>query len=174
MLYPFYEKKAKIGEDVFIAPNAIIIGDCEIREKSSIWFGTTIRADVNRIIIGKMTNIQDLTVIHVDEGEPPVIIGDLVSVGHRAILHGCQIEDECMIGMGSILLNRVKVGKNSIVAAGSVLLEDSVVPAGTLVAGIPARVKREVKPEEVNWIKKVAESYYLLAKRYKSLLAKGI
>lgn len=170
MLHPFHEKKPKIEDDVFIAPNAIIIGDCEIKEKSSIWFGTTIRADVNRILIGEMTNIQDLTMIHVDEGEPPVIIGGLVSVGHRAILHGCQIEEECMIGMGSILLNRVKVGRHSIVAAGSVLLEDYIVPPGTLVAGVPARVKREVKPEEIDWIRKVAESYYLLAIRYKSIL----
>jgi carbonic anhydrase/acetyltransferase-like protein (isoleucine patch superfamily) len=170
MLYRFGQREPKIAEDVFLASNSIIIGDCEIRQRASIWFGTIIRADVNRIIIGEMTNIQDLTVIHVDEGQPPVIIGNRVSVGHRAILHGCQIEDECMIGMGAILLNRVKVGKNTIVAAGSVLLEDYVAPPGTLIAGVPAQVKREIKSEEIEWIRKVAEGYYRLAKQYQNAI----
>ncbi len=165
MIGSFFGKEPKIAEGVFIAPNSVIIGDCEIREKSTIWYGVIIRADMDKITIGEMTNIQDLTVIHCDEGKP-TIIGSWITVGHRSILHGCQIEDECMIGMGSIILNRARIGKNSIVAAGSLVREDFFVPPRTLVAGVPAEIKREVKEEEVNWIKRVAEHYAQTGKRY--------
>ncbi len=165
MLSNFYGKEPKIAENVFIAPNSLIIGDCEIKKGASIWFGTIIRADMDRIVIGEMTNIQDLSLIHCDEGKP-TIIGNRITVGHRSILHGCLIEDECMIGMGSILLNRAMIGKNSIVAAGSLIREDFIVPPKTLVAGVPAEIKRWVSEEEIEWIRKVAEYYFQIAKRY--------
>lgn len=171
MLLDFRGKKPQIAPDVFIAPDAVIIGDCEIKTGSTIWFGVLIRADVNRVHIGPMSNIQDLTVIHGDESEPPVFIGSRVTVGHRAIVHGCTIEDEALVGMGAIILNRAKIGKNSIVAAGSVVKEDAVVPPGVLVAGIPAQIKRELKPEEIEWLKKVAEGYYSLGERYRAVKA---
>lgn len=169
MLYNFHGKQPKIAPDVFVAPNAVIIGDCEIQSGATIWFGVLIRADVNRVLIGAMTNIQDLTVIHCDEAEPPVVLGNRVTVGHRAIVHGCTVEDEAMIGMGAVILNRAKIGKNSIVAAGSLVKEDFVVPSGTLVAGVPAQVKRELTPAEIEWLKKVAEGYYQLGKKYQRL-----
>ncbi len=169
MLLNFFGKIPKIAEGVFTAPDCLIIGDCEIRDKSSIWFGTIIRADMDKITIGEMTNIQDLTVVHCDEGKP-TIIGNRITIGHRAILHGCLIEDECMIGMGAILLNRARIGKNSIVAAGSLVREDFIVPPRTLVAGVPAEIKREVTEEEIDWIRRVAEHYYQTAKRYYNAL----
>ena len=171
MLLDFHGKNPKIAPDVFIAPDAVIIGDCEIKPGSTILFGVLIRADVNRVTIGPMSNIQDLTVIHGDESEPPVVLGSRVTVGHRAIVHGCTIEDEAMVGMGAIILNRAKIGKNSIVAAGSVVKEEFVVPPGTLVAGIPAQIKRELKPEEIEWLKKVAAGYYRLGEKYRALKA---
>ncbi len=169
MLLNFHGKQPQIAPDVFVAPNAVIVGDCEIKSGATIWFGVLIRADVNRIVIGSITNIQDLSVIHCDEAEPPVVLGTRVTVGHRAIVHGCTIEDEAMIGMGAVILNRAKVGRNSIVAAGSLVKEDFVVPPGTLVAGVPAQIKRELQPAEIEWLKKVAEGYYQLGKKYRQL-----
>ncbi len=131
------------GRQFWIAPNATVLGDVTLGEGASIWYGCVVRGDTAKIVIGAQTNIQDLTMVHVDEGVP-CTIGARVGVGHRAIIHGCTIEDECLIGMGSVILNRAVIGTGSVVAAGAVVPEGMVVPPGSLVMGVPGRVIRPV------------------------------
>ncbi len=132
-----------IDPTVYIAPGAIVLGDVHLGAGSSVWYNAVLRGDTDRITIGERTNIQDLTMVHADPGVP-CWVGNQVTVGHRVILHGCTVEDDCLIGMGAILLNRVHVGRGSIIGAGAVLLEGTVVPPGSLVVGLPARVIRPV------------------------------
>ena len=120
-----------------------MLGDVTLGPRSSVWYQAVLRGDMAPIVIGEATNLQDGTIVHVDEGKP-ALIGARVGVGHRAILHGCVVEDECLIGMGSILLNDVRVGTGSVVAAGAVVREGTVIPPGSLVVGVPARVVRHV------------------------------
>ena len=127
----------------WIAPNATVLGDVTLGAESSIWYGCVVRGDTARIVIGAQTNIQDLTMVHVDEGVR-CTIGARVGVGHRAILHGCTVEDECLIGMGAVVLNRAVIGTGSVVAAGTVVPEGMIVPPGSLVMGVPGRVIRPV------------------------------
>jgi carbonic anhydrase/acetyltransferase-like protein (isoleucine patch superfamily) len=132
-----------IDPTAFIAPGAIVLGDVHLGAESSIWYNAVLRGDTDRLTIGDRSNIQDLTMIHADPGVP-CSVGSRVTVGHRVILHGCIIEDDCLIGMGAIVLNRVRVGRGSIVGAGAVLLEGMDVPPGSLVVGLPAKVVRPV------------------------------
>ena len=132
-----------IDPSVFIARGAIVLGDVDLGKDVSIWYNAVIRGDTDKISIGDQTNIQDLTMIHADPGIP-CTVGNRVTVGHRVILHGCTIEDDCLIGMGAIVLNKVRVGRGSVIGAGAVLLEGTEVPAGSLVVGIPGRVVRQV------------------------------
>ncbi len=132
-----------IHPTVFIAPTAAVMGDVTIDAEASVWFHAVVRGDMAPIAIGAQSNIQDGTIVHVDHGIP-CVVGRRVGVGHRAILHGCTIEDECLIGMGSVLLNRVRIGSGSVVAAGAVIPEGMVVPAGSLVMGVPGRIVRPV------------------------------
>jgi carbonic anhydrase/acetyltransferase-like protein (isoleucine patch superfamily) len=132
-----------IHPTAFIAPNASIMGDVTIGAEASIWYGAVLRGDMAPIVIGSQTNLQDGTMVHVDE-EVPCRIGSRVGVGHRVILHGCTVEDECLIGMGSILLNNVVIGTGSVVGAGAVLPEGMQVPPRSLVLGVPGRVVRQV------------------------------
>lgn len=149
-------KTPKIDPTVFIAPNAVIIGDVEIGEHSSVWFNSVIRGDVYYIRIGKNTNIQDGSVIHVTTDTFATIIGDGVIMGHNVVAHGCTIRDGALIGMGSILLDNCEIGECALVAAGSLVPMGMKVPPRTLVAGMPAKVKRELTEEELarmteNW-----------------------
>jgi carbonic anhydrase/acetyltransferase-like protein (isoleucine patch superfamily) len=132
-----------IHPSTFIAPTAVVLGDVTLEANASVWYTSVLRGDMAPITIGASSNIQDGTVVHVDEGIP-CHIGARVGVGHRAILHGCVVEDDCLVGMGSILLNGVHVGTGSVVAAGAVLTEGMVVPPGSLVMGVPGRVVRAV------------------------------
>jgi carbonic anhydrase/acetyltransferase-like protein (isoleucine patch superfamily) len=132
-----------IHPSAFIAPNASIMGDVTIGAEASIWYGAVLRGDMAPIVIGSQSNLQDGTMVHVDE-EVPCRIGSRVGVGHRVILHGCTVEDECLVGMGSILLNNVVIGSGSVVGAGAVLPERMQVPPRSLVLGVPARVVRQV------------------------------
>ncbi len=127
---------------VFIARGAIVLGDVQLGKDVSVWYNTVIRGDTDRIVIGEATNIQDLSMVHADPGFP-CVIGRRVSVGHRVILHGCTVEDECLIGMGAIVMNGVRVGTGSVIGAGAVLVEGMEVPAGSVVVGVPGRVARE-------------------------------
>ena len=155
-----------VGRDVFIAPDARVIGDVTLGDRASVWHGAVVRGDVGRIRIGEDTNIQDLCVCHVTTGGPELIVGERVTVGHRAILHSCAIEDDCLIGMGSILLDGARVGRGSIVAAGSVLLPGFVVPPLSLAAGVPAAIKRRLDPAEAEKIGRGAVEYHRLALAY--------
>ena len=132
-----------IDSTVFIAQGAIVLGDVELGKDVSVWYNAVIRGDTDKITIGAATNIQDLTMIHADPGIP-CVVGSRVTVGHRVILHGCTIEDDCLIGMGAIVLNKVHVGRGSVIGAGAVLLEGTVVPPGSVVVGIPGRVMDQV------------------------------
>ncbi len=132
-----------IHPTAFIAPTASVMGDVTLGEDSSVWYGAVLRADMAPIVIGPQTNIQDGVIAHVDE-EVPCIIGTRVGVGHRVILHGCIVEDDCLIGMGSVLLNGVRIGTGSVVAAGAVIPEGMAVPPGSLVMGVPGRIVRPV------------------------------
>jgi carbonic anhydrase/acetyltransferase-like protein (isoleucine patch superfamily) len=133
----------KIHPTVFIAPTAAVMGDVTLGEDASVWYGAVLRGDMAPIIIGAQSNIQDGTVVHVDDGVP-CVVGQRVGVGHRVILHGCTVGDDCLIAMGSILLNGVTIGSGSVVAAGAVIPEGMQVPPRSLVMGLPGRIVRQV------------------------------
>ena len=150
----------KIFEGVFLADNAVIIGDVIIGKKSSVWFNTVIRGDVNSIVIGGSVNIQDGVVIHCTYKKTKTIIGDNVSIGHNAIIHGCEIKNNVLIGMGSIIMDDVVIEENSIIAAGALLTKGTYVKSGSLFAGVPAKFIRGLSKEEIdNSITTTAENY---------------
>jgi carbonic anhydrase/acetyltransferase-like protein (isoleucine patch superfamily) len=159
MIRPFRSIHPTVHPSAFIDISAQVIGDVHIGAESSIWMCAVARGDVNSIRIGARTNLQDLTVVHVMSRTHPTIVGDDVTVGHGAVLHGCTIEDRCLIGMGAILLNGCRIGSGSIVAAGTVVPEGMVVPPGSMVMGVPAKVRRPVTPEEDASIKRYADNY---------------
>ena len=168
MILAYKDKKPVIGKNVFVAPTAMIIGDVEIQDGASIWYGVVIRGDQASIRIGKNTNIQDNCTIHVDEGLP-AIIGDRVSVGHNAVIHGCLIEDECLIGINAVVLNGAIVRSGSVVAAGSVVTEGQEVGPHHLVTGIPAKFKKTLGEGSNERIQKPLRDYDELSKQYREL-----
>ncbi len=139
-------ERPRVDETAFVAPSADLIGDVRVAEHASVWYGCVLRADIAPISVGRETNIQDLTVVHVDPGRPTVI-GERVGIGHRAIIHGCEIQDECLIGMGAIVLSHAVIGSGSVIAAGALVTEGTVVPPNSLAVGLPGRVVREVDDE---------------------------
>ena len=149
----------RVHPTAFIDDSAQVIGDVEIGEESSVWMGVVIRGDVNRIRIGRRSNVQDGTIVHVMKDTHATTIGDDVTVGHGVMLHGCTIENQCLIGMRATLLNGARVGAGSIVAAGSLLVEGMDVPPRSLVMGSPAKVKRALSEEEVAEIQMYADRY---------------
>ncbi len=160
----------QVDATCYVAPNATVIGHVILDRGASIWFNAVVRGDMAPITIGEETNVQDLSMVHVDYGTPTVI-GSRVVVGHRAVIHGATVGDDCIIGMGAILLNRSRVGRNCIVAAGAVVREDFVVPDGSLVAGVPAVIKRPLTPEETERIRRNATDYAARAQLYRRELA---
>jgi len=159
MLRPFRDVFPRVHPTAFIDDSAQVIGDVEIGEESSIWMCVVIRGDVHRIRIGRRTNVQDGTVVHVMSETNPTTIGDHVTIGHGAIVHGCTIEDYCLIGMGAILLNGAHVGTQCIVAAGTLLVESMKVPSRSLVMGSPGKVKRLLTQAEIAGIQRYADRY---------------
>jgi len=159
MILSYKNISPKIPESVFVASNATVIGDVEFSEDSSVWFNTVIRGDVHRIRIGARTNIQDGCVLHVTYQKYSLTLGNEVTVGHGAILHGCVIEDQCLIGMGARVLDGARIGKFSLVAAGSLVREGQEIPPQTLVAGVPAVPKRTLSEQEVQTILQSAKRY---------------
>jgi gamma-carbonic anhydrase len=149
----------KIAATAYIDPSAQVIGDVVIGERSSVWPNTTVRGDVNYIRIGDETNVQDNCCLHVQRDEWPLILGDRVSIAHSVTLHGCVIEDECLIGMGAIVLNGARVGAGSIVAAGALVTEGMQVAPGSVVMGAPGKVKRLLTQAEVAGIQVYADHY---------------
>lgn len=139
----------RIADTAFVEQSAQIIGDVELGAHSSVWFNCVLRGDCYHIRIGESTNIQDGTVIHVTQGRFATIIGDFVTVGHSAVLHGCTIEDRCLIGIGAIVLDDVTIGEDSFIAAGSIVTPGTLIPPRSMVMGAPAKVRRQVTDEEV-------------------------
>ena len=166
MIIPYRGIKPRIDPSVFIAEGAQIIGDVEIGRNSSVWFNTVIRGDVHYIRIGERTNIQDNCVLHVTHDTYPLVIGSDVTVGHGAILHAATIKDRCLIGMGAKVLDNATVGPYALVAAGALVLEHFEVPEGTLVGGVPARIKRMLTEEEREQIVQSAQNYVGYVKTY--------
>jgi carbonic anhydrase/acetyltransferase-like protein (isoleucine patch superfamily) len=159
MLRPFKGVVPRIDASAYVDVSAQVIGDVEIGPESSIWMNVVVRGDVNRIRIGARTNIQDLTLVHVMRETHPTTIGDAVTVGHSAVVHGCTIENRCLIGMGAILLNGCRVGTGSIIAAGALVPEGMAVPPGSMVMGVPARVRRTLTSAEDASIVWYADNY---------------
>ncbi len=169
MIYPFENKKPIIHASCFIAPSADIVGDVKIGENSSVWFNATIRADQNPIVIGKNVSVQDNCVVHVDF-ESGTHIADDVVVGHSAIVHGCKIGSNTIIGMGAIILSGVEIGRNCIIGAGSVVTEGTKIPDNSIAMGTPAKVVKQVTEEHLKRIKKNVDVYVELNKKYKKQL----
>lgn len=170
MILAFQGKAPEISEEVFIAPDAYVIGNVSVGKGSSIWFGCLIRGDVERIEIGSFTNIQDHSVIHVTGGKYPTIIGNHVTLGHRATVHGAILRDYAFVGIGATVLDGCEMGEFSILAAGSLLPPGKVIPDGMLAMGIPAKVVRPVTDEEKEMILRTQEKYYQLAQEYRKML----
>lgn len=166
MIRPFNSIEPKIHESAFVTDDAVIVGDVEIGEDSSVWFGSVLRGDVNYIRIGARTNIQDQTIIHVSSKGLPTIVEDEVTVGHKVMLHACHVERGCLIGIGAILMDGVRVGANSLVGAGSLLTPGTQIPPRSLVIGSPARVKRELTDEELALLEKSWRNYVELKNNY--------
>jgi carbonic anhydrase/acetyltransferase-like protein (isoleucine patch superfamily) len=159
MLRSHRGRAPRVHPTAFIDDSAQVIGDVEIGEESSIWMCVVVRGDVHRIVIGRRTNVQDGTIVHVMRERHETRIGDDVTIGHGAVIHGCTIEDRCLVGMGAILLNGAVIGRESIVAAGSLVPERMQVPPRSLVMGSPAKVKRPLTDAEVAGIQKYADGY---------------
>jgi gamma-carbonic anhydrase len=166
ILLPYEGKEPRIGARVFVAENAAIIGDVEIGDDSSIWFGTVLRGDVHRIRIGARTNIQDNCVLHVTAANWPTTLADEVTVGHGAIVHGCTIERGALIGMGSRVLDGAHVGELALVGAGALVTEGMNIPPRTLAVGVPARVKRELTHDELARLEQSWKNYVEYKTRY--------
>ena len=166
MIKEFEGNIPRIDESTYISESVDIIGDVTIEENANIWFGTRLRGDMNKIVIGKNTNIQENTVVHVDKN-CPCLIGKDVTIGHGAIIHGCEICDNVLVGMGSIILNNAKIGKNTIIGAGSLITQGKVFPEGVLILGNPAKVVRELTDAEIESIQRSANNYVKLSEKYK-------
>ena len=168
ILKAFEGKKPRVGQRVFVAENAAVIGDVEIGDDCSIWFATTVRGDVNLIRIGSRTNVQDNCTIHVTHEKWPAVIAEEVTIGHGAIVHGCTVHRGALIGMGSRVLDGAVVGESALVGAGALVPEGMKVPARTLVVGVPARVKRALTEDELAKLEQSWRNYVSYKEKYLS------
>lgn len=159
MLRSYLGKYPKVAATAYVDPSAQVIGDVILGERSSVWCNATLRGDVNTITIGEETNIQDGTVIHGELDEFPVTLGKRVTVGHQVMLHGCTVEDDCLIGIGAIVLNGARIGRGSVVAAGALVPEGMDIPPESMVMGMPAKIRRTVTPEEKERFRENAQRY---------------
>lgn len=159
-LFPYGDTFPEIGENVFIASGAKIVGDVKIGRDSSIWYNTVIRGDVHFVRIGELTNVQDCSMLHVTNGKFPLNIGNRVTIGHSVVLHGCTLQDLCLVGMGAVVLDGAVIEEKSMVAAGAVITPGFVVPSGKLVAGVPGKIIRDLTESEI-------EEFEISAGRYR-------
>ena len=166
MIIPFNGHTPHIAENVFVAPTAVIIGQVEIGEGSSIWYGAVLRGDNGRIVIGRGSNVQDNATLHVQQ-QGTTLIGDDVTIGHGAVLEGCVVEQGALIGMNAVVLPGAAIGAYSLVAAGAVVAENMVIPARTLAAGVPARVKKPLEGNAADWVGRAAKHYRGLAQAHR-------
>ncbi|MGB9664174.1 MAG: gamma carbonic anhydrase family protein [Ignavibacteria bacterium] len=167
--YNFKSKLPELGKNVFVAPGVKLIGDVRLKEGSNIWFNSVLRGDINFIEVGEYTNIQDLCLIHVTK-QLPAIIGNYVTVGHNAVIHACTIKDNVLIGMNAVVLDGSEISENCIIAAGAVVTPNSKIPSGSLVAGVPAKIIRQLTEEEILQIHQSALNYFEYAKDMKNSL----
>ncbi len=168
MIIKFDDKKPNINPLAFVAQTACVIGDVKIGARSSVWFGAVLRGDFNEIVIGERTNVQDLCVLHTP-GNFPLIIGDDVTIGHRAIVHGCKVGSRVLVGMGAVIMNGAIIEDDVIIGAGALVTEGTKVPSKTLMLGIPAKPKRELTSEELKWLIHSAAHYADNAQRYRQM-----
>lgn len=171
--FPYHGIMPRLGENVFLAPGSVLVGDITLGDGVSIWHNTTLRADVNRIEIGRMTSIQDNSVVHEDSGRGsglkgglPTIIGSFVTIGHANILHACTIEDYCLVGMGSILMDGSFIGRGSVIGAGALVTKKMVIPPFSVVLGSPARIVDTLPEESISKRLEQANHYYSLAQEH--------
>ena len=166
MIYPYEGSTPELGKDVFVAPGSHVIGRVFIGARSSIWYGCVLRGDVGAIHIGEDTNIQDLSMVHVTSGLQDTFIGNRVTVGHRAILHGCTVEDECLIGMGAIILDGATIGEGSLVGANALVTANTQIPPNSLVLGSPGKVIKELDAKARKRFLESAEHYVDTASKH--------
>lgn len=167
MIRPFNGIEPKIHDTVFVTDDCVIVGDVEIGEDASVWFGSVLRGDVNYIRVGARTNIQDQTIVHVSSKGLPTIVEEEVTVGHRVTLHACHVERGCLVGIGAILMDGVRVGAHSLVGAGTLLTPGTQVPPRSLVVGSPGRVKRELAVDELASLEQSWRNYVELKNQYR-------
>lgn len=168
MIKSYKGKSPDINKSCFIADNATIIGDVKIDENASIWYGTVVRSDMSYTTIGKNTNIQENTTVH-NDFDTATEIGDNVTIGHNCVIHGCKINNNVLIGMGSVVLNNAEIGENTIVGAGSLITQGKKIPSGVLCIGSPAKVVRELTNQEIELIKASAIHYLEMAEEHKNI-----
>lgn len=169
MLIRLDDQTPTVAGSAWVAPNATLIGTVHVGEDASVWYGAVLRGDMQPIRVGRRSNIQDCCVLHADPGFP-VTVGQGVSVGHGAVLHGCTVEDHVLVGMGATILNGARIGAGSLIAAGALVLEGAVVPPGSLVAGVPGKVRRQLSDGEGEHVRRNAATYVDLARRHSSAL----
>lgn len=168
VILPVNGIEPKIGQNCFIAPNATIVGDVECGDDCSFWFNAVVRGDVNSIKLGNKVNIQDGAVIHCTYQKTKTILGNNVSVGHNAIVHGCLVHDNVLIGMGAIVMDNCEIGSNTIIAAGAVLTEGTIVPRGCIYAGVPAKKVKDISQELIHGeINRIANNYLMYSTWFK-------
>lgn len=165
MIRSFRDARPVVAPSAYIDPSAVLIGDARIGERSSVWCNVTVRADSASVTVGTDTSVQDNSCLH-EDGDAPLRIGDRVVVGHSCTVHGCEVGDDCLIGMGATILSKARIGAGSIVAAGAVVLGGTEIPPRSLVAGVPAKVKRTVSDEEVQRTRENAAHYVELSREY--------
>lgn len=162
------EVNPQVAEDAFVAAGAVVLGGVELHAEASVWYGAVLRGDINRIVVGAQSNVQDGSVLHVSD-DHACVLGQRVTVGHRAVVHACTVGDEVLVGMGAIILDGAVVGARSIVAAGALVTKNSVIPEGSLVVGSPARVVRSLSAEEQAANGKLALKYVEISRRYREM-----
>ena len=168
VILPVKGVSPQIPEDCFVAPNATIVGDVVMGSECSIWFNAVVRGDVNSIRMGSKVNVQDGACIHCTYEKTKVILGNNVSIGHNAIVHGCTVEDNVLIGMGAIVMDNVHIGANSLIAAGAVVLEGTKVPPGSIFAGVPAKKVKDISPELLQGeVSRIANNYVMYSSWFK-------
>src|SRR3954469_3671077 len=167
-ILPLFDKHPKFGNNCFVAPNATIVGDVIMGDDCSVWFTAVVRGDVHYIRIGNKVNIQDGAIIHCTYQKAPTNIGNNVSIGHRAIVHGCTVHDNVLIGMGAIIMDHAVIGENSIIGAGAIVLENTIVEPGSIYAGIPAKRVKDVDQENFKQlIERISNNYVMYSDWYK-------